>query len=118
MLVPLLLLLLATASPAAGDGGATPVVNPFSYFCNSTTVRRTFLPNSRFAANLATLAAALPRNASASPGGVFSAGAFGAAPDTAYGSCSAAATSRARRARRAWRPGSATPRRTAPTAAT
>lgn len=87
MLVLFLLLLAATAttpSPAAGDGGgAVPVVNPFSYFCNSTAGRRTYLPNGTFAANLATLAAALPRNASASGG--FSAGAFGAAPDTAYG---------------------------------
>jgi hypothetical protein len=83
----LLLLLLAAAASrsaaAAADGGAVPVVNPFSYFCNSTAVRRTYLPNSTFAANLASLAAALPTNASASGG--FSAGAFGAAPDTAYG---------------------------------
>ncbi|XP_062190400.1 cysteine-rich receptor-like protein kinase 25 [Phragmites australis] len=88
MLVLLPLLLLATASspaaPATGDGGAVPVANPIDYSCDPTTtsVRRTYLPNSTFAANLATLSDVLPRNASASG---FSAGAFGAAPDTAYG---------------------------------
>ncbi|KAL6656681.1 hypothetical protein ACP70R_004461 [Stipagrostis hirtigluma subsp. patula] len=89
MLVLLLLLLLAIAaspSPAAGDGGAVPVISPIRYFCNSTSVRRTYEPNSTFAANLATLARVLPTNASASG---FSAGAFGgggaAAPGTAYG---------------------------------
>lgn len=86
--VLLLLLLLAVAStpaPAAGDAGtgALPVINPISCLCNSTSARRSYLPNSTFAANLATLSRDLPANASASG---FSAGAFGAAaPGTAYG---------------------------------
>ncbi|XP_062187328.1 cysteine-rich receptor-like protein kinase 6 isoform X2 [Phragmites australis] len=82
-----LLLLLATASspaPAADDGGALPVVNPIDYSCRptATSVQRTYLPNSTFAANLASLSYVLPKKASASG---FSAGAFGVAPDTAYG---------------------------------
>ncbi|GJN32565.1 hypothetical protein PR202_gb21079 [Eleusine coracana subsp. coracana] len=86
MLVLFLLLGITASTPsvvAADGGGAVPVVNPFSYFCNSTAVRRTYLPNSTFAANLASLAAALPMNASVSGG--FSAGAFGSPPDAAYG---------------------------------
>jgi hypothetical protein len=127
MRVLLLILLAAAASPspaASEGGGAVPVVNPFSYFCNSTAVRRTYLANSTFAANLA---AALPMNASVSGG--FSAGAFGAAPDTAYGlvlcrgdytgaTCASCLESRFHDARRASSPDSTTPRTTAPTAAT
>nr|CAB3458181.1 unnamed protein product [Digitaria exilis] len=87
VLLPLLLLFLlavaSTPAPAAGDGGgALPVINPISCLCNSTSARRSYLPNSTFAANLATLSRVLPANASASG---FSAGSFGAAPDTAYG---------------------------------
>ncbi|XP_052162619.1 cysteine-rich receptor-like protein kinase 6 isoform X1 [Oryza glaberrima] len=85
MLVLLLLLAAAVSSPApaAGDGGgALPVLNPISSFCNTTAARRTYLPNSTFEANLNGLFAVLSRNASASG---YAAGAFGAAPDTAYG---------------------------------
>ncbi|KAL6871519.1 hypothetical protein ACP4OV_014348 [Aristida adscensionis] len=84
MLVLLLLLLATAASPApvAGDGGAVPVTNPIACLCNSTSIRRTYQPNSTFAANLARLADVLPVNSSASG---FSAGAIGAAPGTAYG---------------------------------
>uniref|UniRef100_A0A0E0ECG8 non-specific serine/threonine protein kinase n=1 Tax=Oryza meridionalis TaxID=40149 RepID=A0A0E0ECG8_9ORYZ len=85
MLVLLLLLAAAASSPApaAGDGGgALPVLNPISSFCNTTAARRTYLPNSTFEANLNGLFAVLSRNASASG---YAAGAFGAAPDTAYG---------------------------------
>lgn len=89
--LPLVVLLLAAAAstpaPAAGDGGAgtaLPVISPIiSLHCNSTSVRRTYQPGSAFAANLADLSRALPRNASASG---FSAGAFGGgAPGTVYG---------------------------------
>uniref|UniRef100_A0ACD5V126 Uncharacterized protein n=1 Tax=Avena sativa TaxID=4498 RepID=A0ACD5V126_AVESA len=86
MLVLFLLLLVATTtfSPAsvAGDQLAAPVTNVFSRACNSTNEERLYLPNSTFAANLAAMSTALPRNASISG---FSAGAFGRAPDTAYG---------------------------------
>ena len=86
VLLPLLILLAvaSTPSPAAGDGGAgaMPVISPISCLCNSTSIRRTYQPDSAFAANLATLSRELPRNASASG---FSAGAFGAGPGTAYG---------------------------------
>uniref|UniRef100_A0A0E0I1M8 non-specific serine/threonine protein kinase n=3 Tax=Oryza TaxID=4527 RepID=A0A0E0I1M8_ORYNI len=87
MLVLLLLLAAAAAvsspAPAAGDGGgALPVLNPISSFCNTTAARRTYLPNSTFEANLNGLFAVLSRNASASG---YAAGAFGVAPDTAYG---------------------------------
>jgi hypothetical protein len=86
VLLPLLLLLAvaSTPAPAAGDGGAgaLPVINPISCLCNSTSARRTYQPDSAFAANLASLSRELPRNASASG---FSAGAFGAGPGTAYG---------------------------------
>ncbi|BAF21779.1 cysteine-rich receptor-like protein kinase 6 isoform X2 [Oryza sativa Japonica Group] len=87
MLVLLLLLAAAAAvsspAPVAGDGGgALPVLNPISSFCNTTAARRTYLPNSTFEANLNGLFAVLSRNASASG---YAAGAFGAAPDTAYG---------------------------------
>lgn len=86
MLLLLLLLVATTSSPApasaAGDQLAVPVTNDFSRACNSTSDQRFYLPNSTFAANLAAMSAALPRNASVSG---FSAGAFGRAPDTAYG---------------------------------
>ncbi|XP_040382140.1 cysteine-rich receptor-like protein kinase 6 isoform X2 [Oryza brachyantha] len=78
-----LLLAVASPAPAAGDdGGAVPVLNPISSFCNSTAVKRTYLPNSTFEANLNGLFAVLSKNASVSG---YAAGAFGAAPDTAYG---------------------------------
>lgn len=85
----LFLLLVATSvslpAPAAGvDEGALPVTNDFSRSCGSTSNPRFYEPNSTFAANLKLMFAALPKNASASGGG-FSAGAFGRAPDTAYG---------------------------------
>ena len=90
MRVLLLLLLLAVASSpatASGDGGAAVPVGTtvLSSFCNptSSSVQRTYQPNSTFAANLQKLVAELPRNASASG---FSAGRFGAAgPGAAYG---------------------------------
>ncbi|XP_048556027.1 cysteine-rich receptor-like protein kinase 10 isoform X1 [Triticum urartu] len=82
-----LLLLLVSASslpaPASGDEGAVPVINAFSHFCSPTSdADGLYQPNSTFAANLASMSAVLPKNASASG---FSAGAFGRAPDTAYG---------------------------------
>ncbi|XP_066397838.1 cysteine-rich receptor-like protein kinase 6 isoform X4 [Miscanthus floridulus] len=85
----LLLLLAVASSPAtaSGDGGAAVPVGTtvLSSFCNptSSSVQRTYQPNSTFAANLQKLVAELPRNASASG---FSAGRFGAAgPGAAYG---------------------------------
>ncbi|CAM0906156.1 unnamed protein product [Alopecurus aequalis] len=83
MLVLFLLLLAATSlpAPAAGDG-AVAVINDLAHVCSSTNDQQIYLPNSTFAANLATMSAVLPKNASASG---FSAGAFGRAPDTAYG---------------------------------
>ncbi|XBI90957.1 hypothetical protein VPH35_028441 [Triticum aestivum] len=82
-----LLLILVSASslpaPASGDEGAVPVINAFSHFCGPTSdADGLYQPNSTFAANLASMSAVLPKNASASG---FSAGAFGRAPDTAYG---------------------------------
>ncbi|KAF0905243.1 hypothetical protein E2562_003846 [Oryza meyeriana var. granulata] len=83
MLVLLLLLLLAVSSPAPAAGDeAVPVVNSIASICNSTAVKRTYQPNSKFEANLNSLFAVLSKNASASG---YAAGAFGAAPDTAYG---------------------------------
>ncbi|KAK1679979.1 hypothetical protein QYE76_040827 [Lolium multiflorum] len=83
LLLFLLFLVAATSSPASGEGEAEPVVNDFSHVCNSTDgPPQLYLPNSTFAANLAAMSATLPRNASATG---FSAGAFGRAPDTAYG---------------------------------
>jgi hypothetical protein len=85
MLVLLLLLVATTSSPAstAGeDGGAEAVINDFAHVCSSTGGQQSYPPNGTFAANLAAMSAALPRNASASG---FSAGAFGRAPDAAYG---------------------------------
>ncbi|KAM0822359.1 hypothetical protein ACQ4PT_071546 [Festuca glaucescens] len=76
LLLYLLLLVAATSSPAsvAGEGGAEPVVNDFSHVYSSTDgPQQLYQPNSTFAANLAAMSAALPRNASASSG--FSAGA-------------------------------------------
>ncbi|KAG8080262.1 hypothetical protein GUJ93_ZPchr0007g4471 [Zizania palustris] len=82
----LLLVLLAVSSPApaasSDEGAAVPVLNPISSICNSTSVRRTYLPNSTFGDNLVSLFAVLSKNASATG---FAAGSFGAAPDTAYG---------------------------------
>lgn len=82
VLLPLLLLAVASSpAPAAGDGsGAVPL----GIFCSPTnsSVPRTYQPNSTFAANLQKLVAELPSNASASG---FSAGRFGAGAGAAYG---------------------------------
>ncbi|RCV25744.1 hypothetical protein SETIT_5G190000v2 [Setaria italica] len=85
MLLLFLLLVVATSStsPVTGVEEALPVVNPISCLCNSTTsAARTYLPSSRFAANLARASLSVPANASAS-GGFFK-GSIGAAPDTLY----------------------------------
>jgi hypothetical protein len=86
MLVLFLLLLAATSlpapAPAAGDGAAVAVINDLAHVCSSTNDQQLYLPNSTFAANLATMSSVLPKNASASG---FSAGAFSRAPDTVYG---------------------------------
>ncbi|TVU33981.1 hypothetical protein EJB05_15801, partial [Eragrostis curvula] len=67
------------AVPVIGDG--EPLVPPF---CNSTSFRRTYLPNSTFGANLAKLFPALPADASASTNGFFKGAVGDDAQDTVY----------------------------------
>ncbi|TVU33983.1 hypothetical protein EJB05_15803, partial [Eragrostis curvula] len=81
-----LFLVVATSSavPVIGDGDPLVLGIPiFSYFCNSTSVRRTYLLNSTFEANLNKLFATLPAGASATLDGFYK-GSVGGAPDTVY----------------------------------
>ncbi|KAL6595543.1 hypothetical protein ACP70R_047883 [Stipagrostis hirtigluma subsp. patula] len=84
MLLLLLLLYLTVATSATSPPRPVASVNYFSYFCNdSTGVPRTYLPNSKYEANLAQLFSAVYRNISTS--GSFFKGFIGAAPDKVYG---------------------------------
>ncbi|GJM94216.1 hypothetical protein PR202_ga10844 [Eleusine coracana subsp. coracana] len=83
MLLLLFHILASAIASVAGGGPPVPEVpSPLSYFCTSTGEQRTFLPNSTFQANLATLSVSFPANASASGG--FVNGSIGAGPDTVY----------------------------------
>ncbi|TVU33985.1 hypothetical protein EJB05_15805, partial [Eragrostis curvula] len=78
-----LIVAISSAVPVIADGDPSTLrILPFAYFCNSTSVRRTYLPNSTFGANLAKLSASFPANASAFGG--FLKDSIGAAPDTVY----------------------------------